>query len=444
MANYFVRKLKLEKTSQLDSLARAAGELYSRTLLSFWRTVRKKDIWLSGYTMERWHTSPSLHAHSSDAVTQSFYGSLKSWRTRRKTDPNSKPPRRRRWYFKVTWKQAAIKLKNNKLFLSNGKNNEPLVVDWYWEKPKTIELGWNKASQCYELRACYPDAVPDSCGTDKVEGLWAVRAEAGTISGCKPPEPLPERLCAEPSSAPCKPRPLVSPVAAADLGEIHPMVIADGVNTDIFNGRYLRSVRRYQNKVKGRLAKLIDKKKRGSKRRKRLIKSQQKQLAKFKNQIKDIEHKLTSRAVSMLKLRGIQTLVIGDVRDIRDDLDYGKKNNQKLHQWSFGSIRHKLEYKCARAGIKTTLITEEYTSQMCLCCRARNKAKKRNYSCSSCHAKFHRDQVGSNNIRAKYLGEIPVVGFMANPSGVQYHPQLQCNLTEAILLGNPRDSIAGE
>jgi putative transposase len=400
MVNYFVRKLKLEKTPQLDSLARAAGELYSRTLVSFWRTVRKKDIWLSGYTMERWHTSPSLHAHSSDAVTQSFYGSLKSWRARRKTDPNSKPPRRRRWYYKVTWKQAAIKLNNSKLFLSNGKGNEPLVVDWYWEKPKTIELGWNKASQCYELRACYPEAVPETTVTNKV--------------------------------------------AAADLGEIHPMVIADGVNTDIFNGRYLRSVRRYQNKVKGKLAKLIDKKKRGSQRRKRLIKSKQKQLAKFKNQINEIEHKLTSRAVSMLKLRGIQTLVIGDVRDIREDLDYGKKNNQKLHQWSFGSIRHKLEYKCARAGIKTTLITEEYTSQMCLSCRAKNKPRKRNYSCSSCGAKFHRDQVGSNNIRAKYLGEVPVVGIMAVPFGVRFYPHLQCNLTEVILLGNPRDSIAGE
>ncbi len=46
MPNYFVRKLKLNRTEQLDSLARAAGELYSRTLVSFWRTVRKKRVWL--------------------------------------------------------------------------------------------------------------------------------------------------------------------------------------------------------------------------------------------------------------------------------------------------------------------------------------------------------------------------------------------------------------
>ncbi len=351
--------------------------------------------------MERWHTSPSLHAHSSDAITQCFYSSLKSWRVRRKTDPNSKPPKRRRWYFKVTWKSTAIKLKDGKLRLSNGKDNQPLIIEWHWQKPKIVELGWNRASQCYEIRACYAT------------------------------EPVKNSLIKEVK------------IAATDLGEIHPMVIADGVNTDIFNGRYLRSVRRYQNKLKAQLSKLIDKKKKGSKQRKRLIKSKQKQLAKINNQIKDIEHKLTSRAVSMLKLRGIQTLVIGDVRNIRDGLNYGKKVNQKLHQWNFGSIREKLEYKCAKVGIKTVLISEEYTSQECLNCRQRNKPKNRNYRCS-CSFEFHRDGVGANNIRAKYLGEVPVVGLMARPSGIRWQPHIQCNLTDNCLLGNPLDSIDGE
>ncbi len=194
----------------------------------------------------------------------------------------------------------------------------------------------------------------------------------------------------------------------------------------VANGRLLRSKRQYQNKLKAKLSKLIDRKKQGGKRRKKLIKSKQKQLAKIKNQIKDIEHKLTSKAVSMLEERSIQTLVIGDVREIRKNIDYGKKANQKLHQWNFGSIRQKLEYKCAKVGIKTELISEEYTSQMCLSCRKKNKPKNRNYKCS-CSFEFHRDGVGSNNIRAKYLEQVPVVGLMARPIGVRYTPHLQCN-----------------
>lgn len=240
-------------------------------------------------------------------------------------------------------------------------------------------MGWNRNSQCYELRACYSQP-----------SIIVVKSKG---------------------------------VAAIDLGEIHPMVIADGVNTDIYNGRLLRSKRQYQNKLKAKLSQLIDLKKRGSKRGKKLIKSKQKQLASLKNQIQDIEHKLTSRAVSVLKKRSIQTLVIGDVRDIRKNINYGSKANQKLHQWNFGSIRQKLEYKCAKVGIQTELISEEYTSQECLSCRKRNKPKNRNYRCS-CGFSWHRDGLGSSNIRAKYLGYVPVVGLMARPSGVRWHPHL--------------------
>ena len=399
MANYMVRKLKLEYSEQLTLLAHAAGELYSQTLVSFWRTVRKKKVWLSGYTMERWLSSNKLHAHSSDAVTQSFFASLKSWRARRKTDPLSKPPRRRKWFYKLIWKSSAIKLKDGKLRLSNGKGNQPLIVNWHWYKPKQVELGWNKGSLCYELRAYY--------SAPKVEPI-----QQGDVSGC-------------------------------DLGEIHPMVFTDGVSTDIFNGRLLRSKRQYQNKLKAKLSNLIDTKKRGGKRRKQLIKSKQKQLAKIKNQIKDIEHKLTSKAVSMLREKSIQTLVIGDVRDIRKNIQYGKKANQKLHQWNFGSIRAKLEYKCAKAGIQTELISEAYTSQECLSCRKRNKPKNREYKCS-CGFKWHRDGVGCSNIQAKYLGVVPVVGLMASPSGVRWNPHLQCNLEDTLSTRESAEFIRAE
>ena len=405
MPQYIVRKLKIDKTLQLDELARAAGELYSRTLVSFWRTVRKKDVWLSGYSMEKWHVSDKLHAHTSDAITQSFYASLKSWRSRRKLDPSSQAPKRRRWFYKVIWKQSAIKLKDGKLRLSNGKGNPALIVNWVWDKPKIIEMGWNRSSQCYELRACYPQPSVELIKSNNI--------------------------------------------AAVDLGEIHPMVIADGVNTDIYNGRLLRSKRQYQNKLKARLSNLIDKKKRGGKRRKKLIESKQKQLARINNQIKDIEHKLTSKAVSVLKNRSIQTLVIGDVRELRKNINYGQKANQKLHQWNFGSIRQKLEYKCAKVGIQTELITEEYTSQMCLSCRKKNKPRNRNYRCS-CGFETHRDSVGSNNIRAKYLGYVPVVCLMARPSGVRWNPHLQCNSTNSLVEESPEflerrsDAIHGE
>jgi hypothetical protein len=75
---YFVRKLKLGVSDQLQLLSRAAGKLYSKTLVSFWRVVRKKGLWLKPATLMRWFPNDPenrLHAHSADAVVQSFFSS---------------------------------------------------------------------------------------------------------------------------------------------------------------------------------------------------------------------------------------------------------------------------------------------------------------------------------------------------------------------------------
>jgi IS605 OrfB family transposase len=100
-----------------------------------------------------------------------------------------------------------------------------------------------------------------------------------------------------------------------------------------------------------------------------LIGSQQKQLAKLNNQIRDIQHKQTTKLVSTLNDRGVQTVVIGDIRDIRKSVNCDKKANPKIHQILHGPVR------------KT------------------------------------------------YLGvmELPVVGVMASPIGVRYSSYLQCS-----------------
>ncbi len=381
MPNYSVRKLKIGKTEQMDKLSLASGELYSRTVVSFWRTVRRKSLWIKPSSMMRWHNSDNLHAHSADAVVQSFYASLKSWRSRRKTDPNAHPPRRRRRFFKVQWKSSAIRVRDGKLILSNGKGNEPLVIDWVWDVPKLVEMGWDGKE--YELRVCY------------ATGEVPVK-ESGTVAG-------------------------------VDLGEIHLAVAHDGEKTFIVNGRLLRSKRRYQNKVKASLSALIDVKKRGSRRRRRLIRSKQQQLAKLNNQIRDIQHKQTTKLVSTLHQRGVQTVVIGDIRDVRKSADYGKKANQKIHQMLHGQTRQMLTYKSVRLGMQVALQDERYTSQTCPQCGKRHKPKNRLYKCS-CGFRFHRDGVGSINIRQKYLGGmLPVVGVMASPIGLRFRPHTQCS-----------------
>ncbi len=379
---YHVRRVNLGKTPQLDELAHECGQVYTQTLVLhfFWRTVRHKAIWLKPKHLMRLFTSKKLHAHTADACVQSFFASLKSWRERRETDPTAHPPRRRKWYFKVEYKQSAMKLKDGKLRLSNGRGNEPLILQWPWELPQTVVIHWTGTQ--YEAIATY-EVEPHTTPTgEKVAGI--------------------------------------------DLGEIHMAVSHDGEQTHILNGRHLRSKRQYRNKLQEHLNKKIDRKKKGSRRRKKLIKSKKKQLRKLKHQIADVEHKQTSRLISTLHAEGVQTLVIGDVRDIRQDLDVGTKNNQKLHQWSHGTVRHLLTYKAERHGMVVALQEESYTSKTCPVCGHRRKSKPqgRVFHCTNkkCRLVWHRDGVGACNIRRKYLDLGPVVGVMAPPTGIRFRP----------------------
>src|SRR5258708_690575 len=304
MPQYTVRRVNLGKTEQLDALAHAAGQVYTRTLVFFWRTVRKKGIWLKPKSLMRLLPSDPdhlLHAHSVDAAVQSFFAGLSSWRERRTTDPNARPPRKRKWYFRVEYKRSAMSLKEGRLRLSNGRGNTPLVLDWLWDLPNTVVIHWS--GKQYEAIATY-----QLYGPDVPEDFYQEKERCSrTMTGI-------------------------------DLGEVHMAVSHDGQHTHILNGRLLRAKKQYQNKLKAKLHHLIDTKKRGSKRRKRLVKSKQRQLAKLKNQIKDVEHKQTTQLISTLHREGVQTLVIGDVRDIRQDNDVGSTNNQKIHQWSHAHV----------------------------------------------------------------------------------------------------------
>ena len=400
--HYTVRRLKIGRTEQMDALARAAGDLYSQVVVWFWRTVRHKHLWLKAKHLMRWLTSALLHAHSSDAVVQSFFAALRSWHARRKDDPLAHPPRRRKRFYRVQWKAPAIRVKDRMLHLSNGHGNEPLIVPWSHDLPCQVEMGWDGTQ--YELRATYRVA------------------------------PLPLREQGE--------------VAGIDLGEVHVAVAHDGTHTTILNGGYVRSVRRYQNKLKGQRDGYIDRKKKGSQRRRRSIQAKKRRLQKVAHQLQDALHKLTSNLVSTLHERGVQTVVIGDIRDIRKRTDCGPTANQRLHQMPSGLVRHLLTYKAQRLGMQVVLkealtsafggVDERYTTRTCPVSGHRYKPTGRMYRCRHCGFVFHRDGVGAINIRQKYTGSGPVVGAMASPTGVRYQPHLR---RSAALTGSDRERI---
>ncbi len=97
---------------------------------------------------------------------------------------------------------------------------------------------------------------------------------------------------------------------------------------------------------------------------------------------------------------------------------------RRIHQWSAGSVRHKLTYKAERLGMMVELQDEHATSKTCPVCEHKRKTSPsgRVFTCTKkeCKWQYHRDGVGAINIRRKYLGLGPVVGAMAPPTGMRF------------------------
>lgn len=373
-----ITRLKnITKTEYLDFLSHESGVVYSTALVIFKRLLRKKNIWLSKNSMQKILKNMNLHSQTTQGIIDVLYDNIDSWRQKRKNgDINCRLPKKRRWYFNIIYKKSAIRLKNNKLILSNGKGNKPLEIEWNFNIPKMIKISFNKVKMCYQINAIY-DTTSLENNNDNFAGI--------------------------------------------DLGEIHIAVVNTGENTYIINGRKFRSKRRYQNKAKAKLEYLLSKKQRGSKRRKKLVKKKNRILTNLNNQIKDICQKQTTKLVSLLNKDKVKTVGIGDLTGIRNNIDYSKKVNQKLHQWNFSKITQMITYKSEKLGMIVKKVSERHTSQTCPLCLLRHKPSNRNYKCK-CGFKFHRDGVGAINIRSrtKYQELIPVVGAMTSPIGIRY------------------------
>lgn len=121
-----------------------------------------------------------------------------------------------------------------------------------------------------------------------------------------------------------------------------------------------------------------------------------------------ILHNMTASIINECKKRGVGTIVIGDLKGIRDEKNFGKKQNQQLHGWPFSKISSMIEYKAEECGIKVVKISERDTSKTCCICGNVSKSARngRNYKCKVCCNELHADVNGAFNILKKHLAEL--------------------------------------
>ena len=84
------------------------------------------------------------------------------------------------------------------------------------------------------------------------------------------------------------------------------------------------------------------------------------------NAINDYLHKMTRYIADYCKENEINTVIIGDITNIREGKDFGDKTNQKFHSLPYGKIYEQLKYKLAKSGIAFHMQYEAYSSQVSL------------------------------------------------------------------------------
>ena len=141
-----------------------------------------------------------------------------------------------------------------------------------------------------------------------------------------------------------------------DLGINNLATIASNTSKSyIVNGKPIKSINQYYNKQKAHLQSQL-KNNRTSKRIQRLT-------LKRNNKIKDYFHKATSYIVNQLVSDSINTVIIGQNKDWKQDINIGKQNNQSFTSIPHSTFINMLKYKCRLKGIAVICIEESYTSK---------------------------------------------------------------------------------
>ncbi|ACS89339.1 IS element ISTsi2 orfB, probably Transposase [Thermococcus sibiricus MM 739] len=175
----------------------------------------------------------------------------------------------------------------------------------------------------------------------------------------------------------------------------------------IIEGRGLKSFNRWWNKEKVKLQSIYDKQ--GIKMGRKMAWL----LRKRRNVINNFMNQAMNYIVKYCLKNKIGNIVIGELKEIKNGMNLGRRNNQNFQYIPYGLFKQKLKSKCEYYGINYIEVDEAYTSQTCSVCGDvnRNNRKYRGlYICKKCGNVMNADFNGAINILKKVAPESVRIG----------------------------------
>lgn len=81
------------------------------------------------------------------------------------------------------------------------------------------------------------------------------------------------------------------------------------------------------------------------------------------SKLKDYMHKATTELVNLLVSNNIDTVIIGENKGWKQDINIGRKNNREFVSIPFYIMKGMIKYKCEMRGVEVIFQEESYTSK---------------------------------------------------------------------------------
>jgi putative transposase len=330
-----------------------------------------------------------LHSQSSQKVLQELSNAFHSWYNQDNSDHN--PPGYRKHgdthpRSTVTWKNNGFKLdtKNNRVRLSKGANMKPsrYAADYILCE--------------YEEQADY--TLADVHRVQTVRAVWT-GDDWELHFVCKLPVETQDSTGEK--------------TAGIDLGICNTAAVSLGDETLLYPGNALKEDAHYFRHIEydtegddgpSQTAEWARQKK--SRRQDHFL------------------HAVSTDIVQQCASRGVETIAVGHPKNIREDEDWGRHGNKRLHDWAFDKLIQHIEYKAEERGISVERV-DEYelrTSKTCCACGMEadsNRVKRGLYVCEGCELVANSDLNAAENMRATVTPSPEVDrsnGCLAQPS----------------------------
>ena len=380
-------KFNIGNNENISSLCKISNNLYNQALYIFRETLSKEDKWLSYFELDSIMKNTKnldgdinyrlLKAQCSQQVLRildknikSYYKSVQDYKkntNKYKGKPGLPNYKKRGSEFNLYYPNQSCKIKDGKIILSKDLSISIPQYEKYSDLIKDFK----------QIRI-----KPLSCGY-KIEIIYEVK-DTEVSKGRK------------------------EKVTSIDLGIDNLATLISEDFAVLFSGKFVKSYNQLFNKTLAKLNSIKDLQK---------IKGITKRIKKLyydrEQYIEDVFHKISRKIVDLLVDSKITKLVVGYNKGWKQNVNMGKKNNQKFTQIPFARLVSYLEYKCELVGIEIVIHEESYTSKCDFLAFEKigkhenylGKRKNRGLFQSSVGKLINADVNGALNIMRKVVGD---------------------------------------